>query len=126
MWLSSAHSPSADNGGMTTFRPHPKPTRPPHFVKQWRKHRGLSQEALAERIGKTHSAISQLERGKIDYTQGMLEALADALMCEPADLLMRDPSQDQMIWSLWETLSEVERKQTVRFIKAIHGDDKAA
>lgn len=111
---------------MSTFRPHPKPAKPRHYVKEWRKHRGLSQEALAERIGKTHSAISQLERGKIDYTQGMLEALADALMCEPADLLMRDPSQEQMIWSLWETLNEVERKQTVRFIQAIHGDGKAA
>lgn len=77
-----------------TVKPIPKPTRPRHYVREWRKHRGLTQETLAERIGKTHGAISQLERGLIDYTQGMLEALAYALRCEPGDLLSINPEKE--------------------------------
>lgn len=72
-------------------KPIPKPARPRHYVREWRQHRSLTQEQLAERIGKTHGAISQLERGLTDYTQGMLEALAYALSCEPGDLLSVNP-----------------------------------
>jgi len=115
----------AENGRMAKMRSRLKENGPRHFVRQWRKYRHLTQEQLAERIGSTHGAISQLETGRTSYTQGMLEALADALMCEPADLLMRDPSQDQMIWSLWDKLGEAEKRQAVRLIQAISGDKAA-
>ena len=110
---------------MSKFRPHPKPPKARHFVREWRRYRSLSQEALAERIGKSHSAISQLENGRIDYTQGMLEALADALSCEPADLLMRDPTQTESLWSIWDQIKPEVRVQAMRMLKALT-DDKAA
>lgn len=75
----------------TRVTPRPKPAKPRHYVREWRQYRRLTQEQLAERIGKTHGAISQLERGLVDYTQGMLEALAYALSCEPGDLLSVNP-----------------------------------
>lgn len=90
-----------------------------HFIKEWREFRQLSQEQLAARIDVSRGAISQLETGLTGYSQGMLEALADALACEPADLIMRNPMQDQMIWSLWEKLSEGERAQAIAVIKAL-------
>lgn len=62
-----------------------------HFIREWRKHRKLTQEALAERANLTPGAISQLENGLINYTQPTLEALALALWCSPGDLLSRDP-----------------------------------
>ena len=65
---------------------------PRHFIRQWRIHRGYTQERLAEIVGVPHGALSQLERGLVNYTQPMLEALAEALRCEPADLIARDPS----------------------------------
>lgn len=64
---------------------------PRHFVREWRKHRQLTLEALAGQIGVTHGALSQLERGETAYTQSMLEALADALECTPSDLISRSP-----------------------------------
>jgi transcriptional regulator with XRE-family HTH domain len=76
---------------MTTVRPRFKKGSHRHYVREWRLHRGLSLTRLAERIGVTHGAISQLENGKVAYTQGMLEALADALNCTPADLVGRPP-----------------------------------
>jgi len=73
----------------TSFRGPPQPPR--HFIRQWRLHRGLSQKKLAEMIGVTLGGMSQVERGLINHTQPMLEALATVLQCTPADLL-RDPT----------------------------------
>lgn len=63
-----------------------------HFVKEWRKHRKMTQERLAEEANLTSGAISQLEAGIINYTQPTLEALANALGCRSADLLGTDPA----------------------------------
>lgn len=41
----------------------------PHFIRQWRKHRGLSQEKLAERLGMSAANLSRVESGKQPYTQ---------------------------------------------------------
>ncbi len=79
---------------MAKVRTYFKDGKPRHFIKEWRKHRGLTQQRLADRLGFTHGAVSQLERGLVGYTQPTLEALADALQCEPADLLWRDPDSE--------------------------------
>jgi len=62
-----------------------------HFVHEWRKYRGLTQEQLAERVGLTSGAISQLENGIFAYKQPTLEALAEALECQPGDILSVNP-----------------------------------
>lgn len=84
---------------MPRVLPRPKRHAPRHYIKQWRTFRNLTQEQLAERVGVTHGALSQLERGLTNYTQPMLESLAFALQCEPADLIMRNPEDDA--WSPW-------------------------
>lgn len=92
-------------------RPAPKPQKRRHFVKQWRKFKRLTQEQLAERIGVTPGAISQLELGRINYTQPMLEKLAEEFGCKPGDLLNVDPTVDKAMWSIWETLDIPARNQ---------------
>jgi transcriptional regulator with XRE-family HTH domain len=94
----------------------------PFYLKQWREHRGLSQQRLAERIDTSKGYISDLERGKRRYNQDMLEMLADALNCEPADLLMRDPSDPSGIWSVWDGIPKTERPKIVAVICAMLGD----
>lgn len=64
----------------------------------------MTQEALASRLEVAVSTISQLETGKQGYSQPMLEALADALGCQPADLLMRDPTKRDAVWSIEDQL----------------------
>ena len=101
------------------------------FIREWREHRNLTQVQLRERIimpsgepmGQGH--LSKLENGKLPYSQSILEQIAEALMCSPGDLLMRNPAQDNMIWSLWEKLGEGQRRQALRFMQAI-SEDKAA
>lgn len=95
------------------FKPGPRR----HFIKQWRNHRGLTQEQLAERIGVTPGAISQLEVGRINYTQHTLELIADALQAAPGDLLNVDPTREGALWSIWEGLDIPARNQVVEIAK---------
>jgi transcriptional regulator with XRE-family HTH domain len=95
------------------FKPGPRR----HFIKQWRKHRGLTQEQLAERIDVTPGTISQLELGRINYTQHTLELIADALQAAPGDLLNVDPTREGALWSIWEGLDVPARNQVVEIAK---------
>jgi transcriptional regulator with XRE-family HTH domain len=65
--------------------------RRPTFFKQWRAHRGLSQERLAERLDTSVASVSRIESGRQPYTQDYLEALASVLQTDPVSLLTRDP-----------------------------------
>lgn len=94
-------------------------TQPRTRVRQWREYRNLTQEALAERVGVSHGTISRLENGRIAYTQRLLEAIADALRCTPADLLMRDPTDPEAIWSIWDNLTPPLRRQAVALLSAL-------
>lgn len=89
------------------------------FVKEWRNYRGLTQEQLAERVGMSKGNISQLEQGVQGYSQEGLEAIAEALQCDPGQLLNVDPSRDDAIWSIWERAKEGERRMIVEVAKTI-------
>ncbi|HUO23634.1 MAG TPA: helix-turn-helix transcriptional regulator [Caulobacteraceae bacterium] len=106
-------------------RPHPKPARRPTYIRAWRRHRGLTLAQLADRLAVelevdiSEGQISRIERGETPYSQDILEALAGALRCQPADLLVRDPTQPDAIWSLWETLKPLEQAQAVEILKTL-------
>jgi len=104
-----------------------KKQKPRHFIREWRKYRGLTLERLAERIDVTHGAISQLERGLINYTQPMLEALAVALSCEPADLLQQPPSSTHNeLADYVMRLDAHKREQALRLLRIALDDEKQA
>lgn len=84
-----------------------------HFIREWRKHRHLTQAQLAERIGIAESYVSKIESGKRRYDQPFLEAASEVLSCDPADLIMRDPSDPAGLWSIYDTLSPTQRLQLV-------------
>lgn len=84
------------------------------FIRAWREYRGLSQDRLVERVrehaeGFSKSTLSRIENGKQAYTQFVLEALAIALDCSPADLIMRDPKSP--VWSIMSTLTTLPLEQ---------------
>lgn len=94
-----------------------------HYVREWRKYRGLTQERLAERTPFTHGAISQLETGRTSYTQEMLEALAVALDCSPGDLLNVNPLKEGEVVDLMRLLNKAEnREMAIRVLKSMAGD----
>ena len=92
----------------------PRPKRPPRrrtYLKEWRKHRGLTQERAAERLGLEQSTLSRLERGQLPYNQDFLEAAAKAYSCEPQDLLMRNPLDEDAVWSIADNLKTATPEQ---------------
>lgn len=89
------------------------------YLKAWRKHRGYTQERLAEMTGLSKPYISQLESGARQYTQELLEMFAEALSCAPADLIIRNPADPSGIWSIWDDLQPAERRQVVEIAKTI-------
>lgn len=95
------------------------PDRPAHFIRAWRKHRGYTLEQLAERIGMTHQNLGKIERFKVPYNQELLENLALELRCAPADLITRDPSDPEGIWSILDSLPPTERTRALSILKAL-------
>lgn len=117
---------TSDDSRMGKVRTNFKGGPPRHFIREWRKYRNLTLERLAERIDVTHGALSQLERGETNYTQPMLEALADALQCTPGDLVTRPPTHEPGLWAIWENASPIEREQITRVVAALKLTSKAS
>lgn len=103
-----------------------KGKRRPTYIRQWRKSKNLTQEQLSSRAGMSVGNLSQIETGNYEYTQGALEALADALGCEPADLLMRNPMDPEAPWSIWERLKPGQRKTAIRLLRALADSAESA
>jgi transcriptional regulator with XRE-family HTH domain len=96
------------------------------FLRAWREHRDLSLEAVCERLGLvhdielSHASLSRIERGKQDYNQSLLEALAVEYRAgDAASLLMRDPSDPDAVWSIWEQAKQGQKKTIVEVMKSI-------
>jgi transcriptional regulator with XRE-family HTH domain len=80
---------------------------PPLLLAKWRHYRNKTQAQVAEALGITAVHVGRLERGERPYNQKLLEDLAEYLICEPAHLLMVDPTLPDAKWSLWETVQAV-------------------
>lgn len=96
-----------------------KPTRQRrrHFIKEWREHRGLTQEQVADRVGIAATTWGRIENGKSPYSQDFLEEAAYALNCEPWDLLNRDPSKEGEVYDLMRHLDEAQKREAETFIR---------
>ena len=60
-------------------------------LRHYRLAAGLSQEAVAERMGVDRAQVSSMERGRQNVTLITLWHLAEALKIQPADLLDTTP-----------------------------------
>lgn len=94
-------------------------TSQPHFIREWRKHRGLTQEQLAATIIFGRSYIAQIERGERRYGQRFLKAAAAALGCTPADLISRDPANDDELERFVATLGGGDRERALNVLLAM-------
>ncbi len=93
------------------------------YIKEWRKSRHLTLERLAERIGVTAGALSQLERGDVGYTQPMLEALAEALQSNPADLISRMPGSASSLQLVWDAIPDEAKPQALKVLETFAKKD---
>jgi len=109
--------------GKSKRRPRAAYTRT--YIREWRKHRGLSLEELASRVETTAATLSRIERGQQPYSQPLLEALAQTLNCRPADLIMRPPGMIDTIESVFGELSPTSQKQFLAVVKALKDAEPA-
>lgn len=110
-------------------RPHPKPGKKQskHYLQEWLAHRNKTHEQLASFIEMSRPHVTKIINGKRQYTQEFLEAAAEYLETTPGSLLMRDPSQEESIWSLWDQARTGDREEILRYANfVIHQGKKSA
>ena len=93
-----------------------------HFIREWRNYRGYDQNKLADMVGMTRENLSKIERQLVAYTQDSLEALAEAMSCEPADLVMRNPLDKSSLWSIHDQLAKApaeKREHAAAIVEAL-------
>lgn len=78
------------NGAMPPVKK-PSRQRRRHFIKEWRKYRGKTQEQAAEAIGIAPTTWGRIENNQVPYSQDFLEEASVLLNCDPWDLLNVDP-----------------------------------
>jgi transcriptional regulator with XRE-family HTH domain len=101
------------------------------YLREWRKHRALTQEQVIDRLVAlddpllpvTGASLSRLENGKQPYSERVLEALADIYQCEPWELLGRNPAKEGEVFSLFDRvyrdLNTRQRAQALAIIEAL-------
>lgn len=68
-------------------------------IKKRRQELRMTQSELAQKAGYTSkSTISRIEKGEIDLSQSMLDAIAKALQTTPGALLFSEPDNDTVIF----------------------------
>jgi len=77
------------------------------YLREWRLYRNKTQTQVAEALGVTKTHVSNIENGKRQYTQELLEAAAEYLECEPSHLLNVDPTDPDGLWSIWEITTRI-------------------
>lgn len=101
-----------------------------HFIRKWRKHRGLSLRKLAECLEKSpgipltsHANIGRIETYEQPYSQDILEAIAEALNVTVVELLTVDPTKDGDVVDLVKLVKAKDRDRAIRVLKALTGTD---
>jgi len=106
------------------------------YLEEWRRHRNLSQEALADRVNDiteswgdaamklSKSDVSKLERGKRRYNSDQLRAFALALNCDEADLVAYTPEEADEIKRIVGKIVKRGRATDLRLLRAMATDEE--
>jgi transcriptional regulator with XRE-family HTH domain len=88
-----------------------------HFLYEWREHRGLTQQQLADRLETNHENISRWENHQRPIGEMAQLALAEALSIEPGDLWRHPdtPSADELL----RHASPAVRDQAIAVVRAL-------
>ncbi len=99
-----------------------------HYIRSWRKTRGLTQKQLAERMERepgeqlmSYVTVSNIERGDQSPTLEQLIAFAEALEVSVTDLIENDPNKNGDVVDLLRLINEENRATVVAMIKAAIG-----
>lgn len=93
--------------------------RPPHFLREWRKFRGLTQQSLADAVGTSKTVVSEMERGNLQLSPKWLRKFAPILETQPGHILDHDPNElDSDIIDIWSRIDLDDREQAARVLRS--------
>lgn len=91
----------------------------PHYLKEWREFRKLTQQELADALDTSKSVISDMERGRLQLSPKWLRRIAPILETQPGHILDHDPAQlDNDIIDIWSNIEAKDRDQAIRVLKS--------
>jgi transcriptional regulator with XRE-family HTH domain len=79
----------------------------------------MTLERAGEAVEMSHAQLGRIERGLQPYNQALLEALAELYKTDPASLIMRDPTREDAMWSLWEQAKEGQRQEIEKYAEFV-------
>lgn len=85
------------------------------YAREWRKQAGLNLEAAADRTGMSVGYLSDLEKGRKDWNERHLAALAYAYGIEPEDLLW-NPLVGRPLWKVLRSLEPQYREKAAEVL----------
>ncbi len=96
-------------------------------IRKFRLESGMSQQQLADRIGKTRSAVSQYESGTIIPRMPVVESIAHALRVKNSDIIgekyvygfVEMPTEEQELVDIYRHLGEKERSVLMSTARAL-------
>ena len=93
--------------------------KPPHFLREWREFRHMTQEELADAVGTSKSVVSDMERGKLQLSPKWLRKFAPVLQTQPGHILDHDPADlDNDIIDIWAHIPLDDREQAARVLRS--------
>lgn len=97
-----------------------------HYLREWRKAAGLTQEDAADTAGISRSLLSKIEAGKVPYNQDLLEQLAEIYRCEPDDLITVNaklPDPARAFYNQLRHAPAAEQRRLLRVARVITEED---
>ena len=121
---------------LSTIMHHTYMAKQKHYLKEWREHRGKTQDQVADQIemlahdprymdadkpakvGKTQATLQRVETGKLPYSQILLEILAEIYGTDPGSLIMRNPLDQSAPHSILDGLPKAQFDAVVHMIES--------
>lgn len=92
--------------------------RPPHYLREWRRWRKMTQQELADAINTSKSAISDLERFNLQLGPKWLNRIAPVLQTQPGYILDHDPEDVPTdVIDIWSKIPERDRDRAARVLR---------
>lgn len=92
--------------------------RPPHYLREWRKFRHMTQQELADAIDTSKTVISEMERGNLQLSPKWLRKIAPILRTQPGHILDHDPADlDNDIIDIWAHIPDENREQAAAVLR---------
>lgn len=93
--------------------------KPPHYLREWRHFRHMTQQELADAIGTSKTVISEMERGNLQLSPKWLRKMAPVLQTQPGYILDHDPEDlGNDIIDIWSHIEERDRDQALRVLRS--------